>query len=105
MVDSINTSLSARARLQQVKADATDRAGISPAGAGAGSVLPAGDADSVTLSQAASLQVGETLAAKGPPFDLELVAKIKEAIEAGRYPVDAQAITDSLFEGYTDMIS
>jgi negative regulator of flagellin synthesis FlgM len=102
MVDSVNTSLGARARLQRIQADGVEKTGAKTT---AGAAAPAvASVDSVSLSEAGASQVGETLAAKGPPFDLELVAKIKQAIEDGRYPIDAQRITDSLFEGYNDMM-
>lgn len=65
---------------------------------------PASNADGVSLSEAASTQMGAQLAEKGPPFDLETVAKIKEAIAEGRYPIDTQAIAESLFSGYADML-
>lgn len=59
--------------------------------------------DAATLSDSAALQMGQTLAAKGPPFDLETVARIKEAIAEGRYPIDTKAISESLFSGLSDM--
>jgi negative regulator of flagellin synthesis FlgM len=103
MVDSVNTSLGARARLQKLQSEGAQKTGASKP-AEAGQATAVASVDSVRLSEAGTSQIGETLAAKGPPFDLELVAKIKQAIEDGRYPIDAQRITDSLFEGYQDMM-
>ncbi|SPF80061.1 flagellar biosynthesis anti-sigma factor FlgM [Pseudoprimorskyibacter insulae] len=103
MVESINTSLGARARLQRMQNDGAQKTGATSS-AQAGQAAAVGSVDSVRLSEAGATPVGEALAAKGPPFDLELVAKIKQAIEDGRYPIDAQRITDSLFEGYQDLM-
>jgi len=41
----------------------------------------------------------------GPPFDLEIVSKIKKEIAEGKYPIDLEAITESLYEAYVDLIS
>lgn len=103
MVVPINNSAAARARLQQVSGE--QGAELQQAKAGAmRPPSPVSGADGVSLSEAASTQMGAKMVEQGPPFDLETVAKIKEAISEGRYPIDTQAIADSLFSGYTDML-
>jgi negative regulator of flagellin synthesis FlgM len=39
----------------------------------------------------------------GPPIELELVTRIQEAIAEGNYPIDLDAITESLFESYLEL--
>lgn len=39
-----------------------------------------------------------TLAKAGPPVDAEKIARIKAAITAGRYPVDARAIAEKMID-------
>jgi negative regulator of flagellin synthesis FlgM len=38
------------------------------------------------------------MAAQGAPIDTDRVARIKAAIAAGNYPVDAEKIADSMFD-------
>ena len=33
-----------------------------------------------------------------------MVAKIKEAISEGKYPIDLEKITESLFENYMELV-
>lgn len=85
--------------------DMADPTGTAPRSASAsGPATAAAPADQVTLSDSAALQMGETLAAKSPPFDLETVSRIKQAIAEGRYPIDTQAISESLFAGFSELI-
>jgi negative regulator of flagellin synthesis FlgM len=39
----------------------------------------------------------------GPPFDTAAVNNIKNKLAEGRYPVDVDKITDSLFQGYKEL--
>jgi negative regulator of flagellin synthesis FlgM len=57
----------------------------------------------VTLSPAAASLPDELKS--GPPIDLPIVAEIKEAIAQGKYPIDLEAITESLFENYLELVS
>ena len=98
----IPPSVPPRARLTEIAAEPTGASARSPA-APAQSSGPA-LADEVMLSDSAALSMGEKLAAKNPPFDLQTVSRIKEAIAEGRYPIDTKAITESLFEGLSEMI-
>lgn len=99
MVNPIS-STDARAKLQKINnetaADRTRALGKSDAAQAAAAT------DEVTLSQEAKLRPGGTEV--GPPFDLELVSKIKKAISEGNYPIDYESITDSLFESYKDLM-
>ncbi|MBR9649670.1 flagellar biosynthesis anti-sigma factor FlgM [Thalassovita aquimarina] len=66
----------------------------------AGSVAGA-KTDAVSLSATASTLPGELKA--GPPFDTEAVNRIKNQLAEGKYPVDVDKITDSLFQGYMEL--
>lgn len=100
----ISPQIVAKTRLTQTDA-ATPNASAGQAGTDAIRPTPASaGADGVELSQRASVNMGEHLAIEGPPFDLETVARIKEAIAEGRYPIDTRAISESLFAGYSDLL-
>ena len=43
--------------------------------------------------------------ASNPPIDVEAVAKIKDAIANGKYPVDLDKISDMLMDAYRDLKS
>lgn len=100
MVNSVSSS-DLKARLQKASQDQ----GVAKANVDApkGVAAPAAAADGVELSKAAQAMPGGMDV--GPPFDLELVSKIKKEIAEGRYPIDLEAITDSLFESYRDLMS
>lgn len=98
MVESV-TGSAAKAYLQKVgpgKPDAPNRAGTAQGSS------PVNATDSVSLSQAAQ-QLPESLKTE-PPFDIEAVSRIKEAIAEGKYPIDMDRITESLFESYRDLV-
>lgn len=99
MVDPISTS-AARPRIAR---PGEDIAVPVPGSAAQGPASAVGSAagDSVSLSQAAQSLPAELKA--GPPMDLTIVAKIKEAIAEGKYPIDLEKITDSLFENYLEL--
>ncbi len=99
MVDSINTSNAAKLRLNAYQAD-----GAAKAPAGSRPPASVGSVDSVTLSDAVSVHLAEGLAEKGPPFDLERVTRIKQAVAEGRYPVDPGRITDAIFQDYNALM-
>tara|TARA_B100000287_G_C20378891_1_gene680734 strand:+ start:413 stop:712 length:300 start_codon:yes stop_codon:yes gene_type:complete len=54
-------------------------------------------ADSVKLAVAGM--------ASNPPIDVEAVARIKDAIANGKYPVDLDKISDMLMDAYRDLKS
>lgn len=100
MVDSIS-SFSAKGRIERPGGAETNVKGAGKANAAA-ATGNLGSADEVSLSQAAkalpaALEVG-------PPFDLESVSRIKKAISEGKYPIDYERITDSLFENYRELM-
>ena len=100
MVDSINPSL-ARARIQKTQGDTPAQS--SKAAEGSTSVNAPAATDSVSLS-AAVAQMPAGVDETSPPFDVEAVKRIKDAISQGNYPVDLDRITDSLFEGYRELM-
>lgn len=100
MVNSVSSS-DPRARLQKT---ALENNQAKPADTpGVAGTAPAPSADGVELSKAA--QAMPSAIEARPPFDLELVSRIKEEIAEGRYPIDLEAITDSLFDSYRDLMS
>lgn len=99
MVDPISTS-AARPRIARPGEEAGAPVQGSIATGSAPAVGPAAG-DSVTLSPAAQSLPAELKG--GPPIDLTIVAKIKEAIAEGKYPIDLEKITDSLFENYLEL--
>lgn len=101
MVDPISTS-AARPRISRPGEDAGLPVQGSAAGGASSAVLPPAG-DRVTLSPAAASLPDELKS--GPPIDLPIVAEIKEAIAQGKYPIDLEAITESLFENYLELVS
>jgi negative regulator of flagellin synthesis FlgM len=43
--------------------------------------------------------------AKSAPIDVDKVAKIKEAISSGKYPLDLDKLSDALMQAYREMQS
>ena len=43
--------------------------------------------------------------ASNPPIDVEAVARIKDAIASGKYPVDLDKISDMLMDAYRELKS
>ena len=100
MVDPISTSA---ARPRSVRPG--EAAGLPVQGSAAGattSAAPPAKGDSVSLSVTAQVMPEDLKG--GPPMDLTIVAKIKEAIAEGKYPIDLEKITDSLFENYMELV-
>lgn len=60
-----------------------------------------GATDSVALSAAA--QSLPAALKSGPPIDIETVTRIREAIAENRYPIDLNAITESLFQSFLEV--
>lgn len=65
--------------------------------------LAAASGDTLALSAAATALPPEL--SGGPPIDLELVTKIKAAIAEGKYPIDLDKITESLFQDFVKMMA
>lgn len=90
--------VASKALLQKVGAGKQDAPTRAPTTRGSSSVTAT---DSVALSAAAQA-VPESLKTE-PPFDIEAVTRIKEAIAEGRYPIDTDKITESLFESVREL--
>ncbi|MFO7771116.1 MAG: flagellar biosynthesis anti-sigma factor FlgM [Roseovarius gahaiensis] len=99
MVDSVNSTNGAKLRLQSVQTGGTTVGKDTAASSGNVKAV-----DNARLSDQASVQMIKTLAENGPPFDAENVTRIKQALSEGRYPVDSQRITDSIFQDYNALM-
>jgi negative regulator of flagellin synthesis FlgM len=73
------------------------------AAAGGASAASAARGDTVAFSAGATALPAEL--SGGPPIDLEIVSKIKDAIAEGKYPVDLDKITESLFQDFVKMMA
>lgn len=102
MVEPVNTSPVARMRLQATEQSRTSDTGR--AGKTGAQVAAVSATDQVSLSSTESVQVAKELAQADPPFEIDTIKKIKTAIREGRYPIDLDKITESLFQGYQDML-
>lgn len=99
MVDSVNSSNSAKLRLQSVQTG-----GIKVGSNAASTAGAIRSVDNVRMSDSASVDMIKALGANEPPFDAENVTRIKQAISEGRYPIDPQRITDSIFQDYSALM-
>lgn len=102
MVEPINTS-QGRPRIARPGEDIGLSAGGAAAAGLASAAAPKAAGDSVTLSAAAQTVPAE-LKEAGPPMDLEIVKRIKDAIAEGKYPIDLEKITESLFRDYLELM-
>ena len=101
MVDSIKNSLN-RFDVQPTRVkDIDTKSGSNSSSIGKGL---ASDNSSIDTSK---LETSEKIAqlAKQPPIDTEAVARIKNAIADGKYPIDIDAVSDALMDAYRDMKS
>ena len=64
---------------------------------------PAGAAEEIALSEAATSAISKISEADAP-FDADRVARIKEAISEGTYPVDAGRVTESFFRDFEALL-
>jgi negative regulator of flagellin synthesis FlgM len=55
------------------------------------------DASSLSIKNSVSA-LGET-----PPIDTEVVSRIKQQIEAGKYPINLDLVSERLMESYLEM--
>jgi negative regulator of flagellin synthesis FlgM len=97
MVDSISQSGGAPG----VKRATSDTAARLQQSKGATTAQPATAGETTQISTSAQGIPAELKA--GPPIELELVTRIQEAIAEGNYPIDLDAITESLFESYLEL--
>lgn len=99
MVEPVMNSIG-RLRPSRLAEDEATPVGRAAAGA---AVRPAGTgADAVDLSATATAGLPQELRA-GPPMDLEIVKRIRDAIAEGKYPIDIDKITEAMFASFREM--
>ena len=101
MVDSIKNSMN-RIDVQRTRVNDIDtKSGASS------SAISKGLASDKTPIDTSKLETSEKIAqlANQPPIDTEAVARIKNAIADGKYPIDIDAVSDALMDAYRDMKS
>ena len=70
--------------------------------------LSAGSIDKVISSNVVDIKDTKKLVkemAQSAPIDVDKVAKIKEAISTGKYPLDLDKLSDALMQAYREMKS
>lgn len=100
MVEPISSSI-ARPKIARPGEDV----GLPIAGSGASAsatAVASPSGDSVSLSAAAQAMPAELNG--GPPIDTDTVKRIKDAIAEGNYPINLDAIMESLFENYVELV-
>ena len=100
MVDAVQPSNMAKLRLLSGQSESASRA--APNAAPGDKPIKANDA--VKLSDTASMRLAGEMVQKGPPFDVEKVTRIKDAIAGGQYPVDFHRLSESIFQDYSAMM-
>ena len=101
MVDSIKHSMN-RIDIQRSRISEVDiKSGSNPSDISRGLKIDNVSADT------SKVETSEKVAqlAKQPPIDTEAVARIKNAIADGKYPIDIDAVSDALMDAYRDMKS
>ena len=101
MVDSIKHTMN-RIDIQRSRVSEVDiKSGSNPSALSKGLKIDNASADT------SKVEISEKVAqlAKQPPIDTEAVARIKNAIADGKYPIDIDAISDALMDAYRDMKS
>ena len=97
MVDSIKHNMR-----QMLVPGAQDAKAAPPRGGQAAAdvtAVSAGSVDASSLSRKNSVSaLGET-----PPIDTEVVSRIKQQIEAGKYPINLDLVSERLMESYLEM--
>lgn len=98
MVDSIQSSQMAKFRILPGQAQGPAQStGASQSDGGTKAV------DKVTLHSSSLGTLVAELTDKGPPFDLEKVSRIKQAISDNSYPVDRDKLADHLVQDFRAM--
>ena len=70
--------------------------------------MNAASADNVMSSNVVDIENTKKLVkemAQSAPIDVDKVAKIKEAISTGKYPLDLDKLSDALMQAYREMKS
>lgn len=98
MVDSIQSSQMAKLRVLSGQTPAASQ----PAAAAQLDNGPKA-VDKVALNGSSMTTLVAELKEKGPPFDVEKVTRIKEALTMGNYPVNRDQLSDQLFQDFQAM--
>ena len=101
MVDSIKQSMN-QIDIQRTRVNGTDaKLGTKSS---VSSKDPTLDSANIDTSK---LEVSDKVAqlSKKPPIDTDAVARIKNAIADGKYPIDIDAVSDALMDAYRDLKS
>lgn len=98
MVDSVQHSNMAKLRLLQGQGDA--RVQSADAAQSSGRVSSSGPAEPTRQTDITMLDRAAAIADRGPSFDAGKVDQIKQALSEGRYPLDVERLTESLFQDY-----
>ena len=98
MVESIPSSQMAKFRVLPGQSQATGQTtGSAQAESGPKAV------EKVTLHMSAMTELVADLKGKGPPFDLEKVSRIKQALSENNYPVNRDQLADHLVQDFRAM--
>ena len=98
MVENIKSVVASR-----VNTSVNKQAQVNKTGGSAAEVIKS-SADSIDV-KADSVKVAVNGMASNPPIDVEAVARIKDAIASGKYPVDLDKISDMLMDAYRELKS
>ena len=97
MVDSIKHNMR-----QMLVPGAQDAKAPPPRGGQASADVTAVSAGSVDASSL-SIKASVSAMMEIPPIDIEVVSRIKQQIEAGKYPVNLDLVSERLMESYLEM--
>ena len=97
MVDSIKHNMR-----QMLVPGAQDAKAAPPRGGQAAADVTAVSAGAVDASSL-SIKASVSALVETPPIDIEVVSRIKQQIEAGKYPVNLDLVSERLMESYLEM--
>jgi negative regulator of flagellin synthesis FlgM len=97
MVDSIKHNMR-----QMLVPGAQDAKAAPPRGGQASADVTAVSAGSVDASSL-SIKASVSALVETPPIDIEVVSRIKQQIEAGKYPINLDLVSERLMESYLEM--
>ena len=101
MVDSVKHSMN-RIDIQRTRINEVNE----KFGTNKSAMVKEAPADNTSIDSS-KLEMSDKVAqlAKQPPIDSEAVARIKNAIADGKYPIDIDAVSNALMDAYRDMKS
>ena len=97
MVDSIKHNMR-----QMLVPGAQDAKAAPPRGGQAAADVTAVSVGSVDASSL-SIKASVSALVETPPINIEVVSRIKQQIEAGKYPVNLDLVSERLMESYLEM--